>query len=262
MEWTINYELMQGEDSNDKASIVITDIINEFERLIPDGPPLGYKPITLINDKTAGPTLYWPLGKDYYKIGLNISDVFYNQIAFQFTQEFTRIYCDPRINNWFIELVAHVASLYMLNFLGAKWEVAPPHPDVHDYHENFTNYRSNLLGTAFSKIDMVKYQISNEWVKYQVRKLMNREKYNRGKLLLIAYEILGLFTESDENWKLLPYIGKCSKPEPPEDSHNLITNRNATPDFERLLEEVPQKIKPFVQKLVNKFGVFEQEQTE
>ena len=262
MEWTINYKLMDDPNANDKASIVVTDIVNEFERLIPDGPPLGYKPINLINDNVAGPTLYWPLGKDYYKVGLNISDVFYNQIAFQFTQEFTRIYCDPRINNWFIELIDHVASLYMLNFLGAKWEVAPPHPDVQDYHENFTNYRSNLLGTAFSKIDIVKYQISNEWVKHQVKKLINREKYNRGKLLIIAYEILGLFTESDENWKLLPYIGRCSAPAPPEDLKNLVTNRNTTPDFEKLLDEVPEEIKTFTQKLVNKIGVFEQEETE
>jgi hypothetical protein len=262
MKWTINYELMQDNNANDKASIVINDILNEFERLIPEGPPLGYKPIQLVNDKEAGPTLYWPLGKDYYKIGLNISDVYYNQIAFQFTQELTRIYCDPRISNWFIELVDHVAALYILNFLGAKWEVAPPHPDVHDYHENFTNYRSNLLGTAFSKIDMVKYQISNEWVKHQVKKLINKEKYNRGKLLLIAYEILGYFTESDEHWKILPYIGKCSVPKPPEDPKNLVTSRNASPDFTKLLNEAPDKLKPFVQKLVDKFGVFEEEEEE
>ncbi len=262
MKWTVHYQLMPDENANNKASIVLNDIINEFERLIPDGPPLGYKPITLINDKVAGPTLYWPLGKDYYKIGLNISNVYYNQIAFQFSQEFSRIYCDPRINNWFIELIDHVTALYMLNFLGAKWEVAPPHPDVKDYHENFTNYRSNLLGTAFSKIDMVKYQISNEWVKNQVKKLMKQERYNRGKLLLIAYEILGYFTESDENWKLLPYIGKCSDPAPPEDSRNLVTNRNTRPDFDKLLKEVPENIKPLVKKLVDKFGVFEQEETE
>jgi hypothetical protein len=258
MKWIINYELMPDKESNEKASIVINDIVNEFERLIPNDPPLGYKPVHLVNDRSAGPTLFWPLGKDYYQIGLNISDVFYNQVAFQFSQEFTRIYCDPRINNWFIELVCHVAALYMLDFLGAKWELDPPIDELQDYHENFTNYRSNLLGAAFSKIDMVKYQISNEWVEYQVQKLVNKEHTNRGKLLLIAYELLGLFNESEENWQILPYIGKCSMPSPPEDAKNLNTNRNAKPDFNQLLEEVPQNIKPFVQKLIDKFGVFKE----
>ena len=258
MKWIINFELMQDKNANEKASVVINDIVNEFERLIPNGPPLGYKPIHLINDPVAGPTLYWPLGKDFYKIGLNISDVFYNQVAFQFTQEFCRIYCDPRINNWFVLLIDHVAALHMLNFLGEKWETQPPIPELEDYHENFTNYRSNLLGAAFSKIDMVKYQISNDWVEYQISKIIGKERPNRGKLLLIAYELLGLFNESEENWQILPYVGRCSIPEPPADSNNLITNRNAQPDFKRLLEEVPDHLKPFVQKLIDKFGVFKE----
>lgn len=259
MKWKINYELMQDKNANEKASIVINDVLNEFERLIPEGPPLGYKPITLINDKEAGPTIYWPLDKDYYKIGLNISDVFYNQIAFQFTQELSRIYCDPRIDNWLIEIITHVSALYMLDFLGAKWELDPPHPNVQEYHENFTNYRSNLLGTAFSKIDMVKYQVSPEWVKHQVSKLMNHHKYNRGKILIIAYEILSYFTESDDNWRLLPYIGRYSKPAPSEDATNLVTHRNTDPDFTKLTKEVPENLRPFVKKLTDKFGVFEEQ---
>ena len=42
MEWTINYKLMDDPNANDKASIVVTDIVNEFERLIPDGLPLAF----------------------------------------------------------------------------------------------------------------------------------------------------------------------------------------------------------------------------
>lgn len=259
MKWSVNYELMASRDSNEKASWVVNDILEEFERLIPEGPPLGYKPINLINDTDGGPTLYWPLGRDFYKIGLNVSDVFYNQVAFQFSQEFCRIYCDPRINNWFIELIDHVAALYMLEYLSEKWENHPPVLELEDYHENFTDYRSNLLGTAFSKIDMVKYQISNEWVKNQVKKLMNKESYNRGKLLLIAYEILGLFKESDVSWRMLPYIGECSVPAPSADIQNMGTNRKTEPDFTKLLKEVPKDVYPFVEKLVNKFGVFEEE---
>jgi len=261
MKWTIHYELMEDPDANEKASLVINDIVQEFERLIPQGPPLGYKPIHLINDRVAGPTLYWPLGKDFYKIGLNISNVFYNQVAFQFSQEFCRLYCDPRINNWFMELVDHIAALYILDYLNDKWEHNPPVEELKDYHENFSNYRSNLLGTAFSRIDMVKYQISNEWVKNQVKKLISRETYNRGKILIVAYEILGLFKQSDANWQMLPYIGKCVVPAPPADPKDVTTIRTTDMDFQRLIDTVPGEIKPFVQKLVDKFGVFEEEES-
>ncbi len=261
MKWIVNYELMESRESNEKAALVVNDILDEFVRLIPEGPPLGYKPIYLINDQEGGPTLYWPLGRDFYKIGLNITDIFYNQVAFQSAQEFCRIYCDPRIDNWFIELIDHVVALYMLEYLAEKWEEYPPDPELADYFENFTDYRSNLLGTAFSKIDMVKYQISNEWVKNQVKKLMNQESFNRGKLLLIAYEILGLFKESDVNWIMLPYVGQCSNPAPSEDVHNMGTIRKTKPDFNTLLKKVPGEVYPFVEKLVNKFGVFEEEKS-
>jgi len=262
MKWTIHYEMMEDQDANEKASLVINDIAEEFERLIPQGPPLGYKPLHLINDPAAGPTIYWPLGKDFYKIGLNISNVFFNQVAFQFSQEFCRIYCDPRISNWFIQLMNHVAALYFLDYLNKKWEYDPPMEELKDYHENFSNYRSNLLGTAFSRIDMVKYQISNEWVKNQVKKLINRETYNRGKMLIVAYEILGLFQESDANWQMLPYIGRCSVPAPPGDPKDVTTIRKTDMDFNRLTDAVPREIKPFVQKLVDKFGVMEEEESE
>lgn len=259
MEWTIHYDLMEDREINEKASLVVDDIAEEFERLIPQGPPLGYKPVHLINDPVAGPTLYWPLGKDYYKVGLNISNVFYNQVAFQFSQVFSRLYCDPRIDNWFIQLIDHVAALYFLDHLNEKWETHPPVEEVKEYHENFSNYRSNLLGTAFSRIDMVKYQISNEWVKDQVKKFMSGETYNRGKMLIVAYEILGLFRESDSHWQMLPYIGKASVPAPPDDPGDVTTIRQTSMDFNRLMEIVPDDLKHFVQRLVDKFGVLEQE---
>lgn len=253
--WNVNYSLFKDDSLNEEASLVVEDIVDHFLRMIPKGPPLGYKHIKLINDKVAGPTLYWPLGADIYKIGLNVSEVHYNQIAFQFAQEFTKLYCDPRIYNWFVEIISHVAAIYILEYLSVKWEHNPPKDQLIDYWSEFDSYRSNLLGAAFSKVDIVKYQVSNEWVPYQVNKLRKVNHTNRGKLLIIAYELLPLFKEYPEGWELLPYIGKNSKPAPPEDPKNLITNRKAVPDFDRLLEVVPKKIKPFLEKLYDKFGV-------
>ena len=90
--WIINNKVFDSKEQNDKVSIVLKDIVDEFERLIPAGPPMGYKPINIVNDVISGPTFYWPLGRDFYKIGLNVTDANYNQIAFQFTQELCRIY--------------------------------------------------------------------------------------------------------------------------------------------------------------------------
>jgi len=255
--WTININVFEKKELNNKVSFVINDIVNEFDRLIPSGSPMGYKPIKLINDLEAGPTFYWPLGKDFYKIGLNVSGVYYNQIAFQFSQELSRIYCDPRINSWMIELLCHIAALYALDFLAHKWEENPPSKELEDYWYNFDSYKSNLLGAAFSKVDMVKYQVANEWVEYQVNKLRKKDHLNRGKLLIIAYELLPMFKEHPESWSMLPYVGKSSVPPPPEDPKSLITNRNTEPDFEKLISMLPKELNTFAEKFFTKIGAKE-----
>ncbi|MDY6801681.1 MAG: hypothetical protein SVU94_10750 [Bacteroidota bacterium] len=252
--WTININVFEKKELNNQVAFVINDIVKEFDRLISTGPPMGYKPIKLINDLEAGPTFYWPLGKDFYKIGINVSGVYYNQIAFQFSQELCRIYCDPRINSWMIELLCHIAALYALDFLAHKWEESPPNKELEDYWYNFDSYKSNLLGAAFSKVDMVKYQVANEWVEYQINKLRKNDHLNRGKLLIIAYELLPLFKEHPESWLMLPYVGKSSVPPPPEDPKSLATNRNTEPDFGKLIKMFPKELSIFAEKFFTKIG--------
>ncbi len=255
--WIIKNNVFENNEKNEKLMIVINDIVEEFDRLIPAGPPLGFKPLELVNDEISGPTFYWPLGRDFYKIALNVSDLNYNQIAFQFSQELCRIYCDPRMRSWFIQLLGHLLGLYSLDFLGHKWENSPPNNELKDYWYNFDSYKSNLLGAAFSKVDIVKYQVANEWVQYQVNKLRRKDKINRGKLLIIAYELLPMFKEHPESWQILPCVGKCSVPPPPSDPNEIVADRDTEPDFEKFMEELPENLKTFTNKFYDKIGAKE-----
>lgn len=253
--WNLHVNIFQDKKLNQEAEILLNDILKMFNEMIPEGPPLGIKRVEVINDHAGGPTLYWPLAKDHYRIGLNVSDLFYNQLAFQFTQEFCNLYCDPRIYNWFTELICHVASLYSLDYLSVKWEENPPSPELKEYWDNFDSYKSHLLGAAFSKVDMVKYQVSNEWVPYQINKLRNHDKLNRGKLLIIAYELLPLFKHYPNSWRLLPLMGKASEPAPPDNPEILVTNRHTKPDFQKLAEMAPENTQEFLTKLLGKCGI-------
>jgi hypothetical protein len=60
--WTININVFENKEQNNKLMIVIQDIVEEFERLIPAGPPLGYKPIEIVNDVVSGPTFFLAFG--------------------------------------------------------------------------------------------------------------------------------------------------------------------------------------------------------
>jgi hypothetical protein len=255
--WNIKSNVFATDEENSKLMMVINDIVEEFDRLIPSGPPLGFKTLELVNDEISGPTFYWPLGRDFYKIALNVSDLNYNQIAFQFSQQLCRIYCDPRMRSWFIQLLSHVVALYSLDMLGDKWEINPPNNELNDYWYNFDSYKSNLLGAAFSKVDIVKYQVANEWVKYQVNKLKQNDKVNRGKLLIIAYELLPLFKEHPESWQILPFVGKNSNPPPPSDPSEIVADRDTEPDFGKLMEGLPENLKTFAYKFFDKIGAKE-----
>ena len=255
--WTINTKIFDSREQNNKASIVLQDIVDEFDRLIPAGPPLGNKTIDVINDIVSGPTIYRPLNQKYYKIGLNVSDVNYNQIAFQFSQELCKIYCDARISSWFIELLSHISALYSLDFLGQKWENSPPNEELTDYWFNFDSYKSNLLSAAFSKVDMVKYQVANEWVQYQVNKLKKNDKINRGKLMIIAYELLPMFKNYPESWQLLPLVGRSSEPQPSDDLKKSVNHRKTEPNFERFVKTLPAGMEEFINKFYDKIGAKE-----
>lgn len=257
MKWNIKNNVFDNNEKNEKLMLVINDIVAEFDRLIPEGPPLGFKTLEIVNDEVSGPTFYWPLGRDFYKIALNITDLNYNQIAFQFTQELCRIYCDPRMRSWFIQLLSHICALYALDFLSHKWEENPPNDELKDYWYNFDSYKSNLLGAAFSKVDIVKYQVANEWVQYQVNKLRRNDKLNRGKLLIIAYELLPMFRDHDKSWLILPYVGKCSVPPPPKNPNEIVADRDTEPDFEKLIKELPQETMEFANKFYDKIGARE-----
>jgi hypothetical protein len=255
--WIINSKVFDSVEQNDKVLIVLQDIVEEFSRLIPAGPPLGYKPIEIVNDTVSGPTFYRPLNRDFYKIGVNVADINYNQIAFQFTQELCRIYCDPRISSWFIEILCHIMALYALDYLGKKWENSPPNKELEDYWYNFDSYKSNLLGAAFSRVDIVKYQVANEWVQYQVNKLKKNDSINRGKILIIAYELLPMFKNFQESWQMLTYVGKSTVPAPPEDVNNLVSKRKTEPDFVKLVQLLPKEMETFINLFFDKIGARE-----
>ncbi|MCG8412476.1 MAG: hypothetical protein MI739_14455 [Bacteroidales bacterium] len=255
--WFITCKVFDNEEQNLKCAIIIKHIVDEFDVLISNSPVLGFKTLEIIRDNYSGPTLYRPLHADFYRIGLNVSEVNYCQIAFQFSQELCRIYCDPRINNWFIEILCHVMALHSLNFLSKNWKKNPPNNQLKDYWNNFDEYKSNLLKTAFSKVDMVRYQVANEWVQYQVDKLQQRSAMNRGKLLLIANELLPLFYESKQSWQILPFVGRSSVAPPPEDINQLVTKRRTKPDFDKFVKNVPKQTLDFVYKLCSKLGARE-----
>ncbi len=251
--WEIKYTIWEKKEYNESIALVINQIADEFSRQIPEGPPLGFKPVVLVNALYYDHRIYWPLHHDYYKIGMDVGHITFGKTTYQFSHELTHIYCDPRVVNWFIEIICHVASFYFLDFLSEKWE-NQPHDSV--YYKNsdvFNNFKNEILREAVDKVDLVQFQVSGDWLKTEIKKVHNERTFgNRIIYNIITMEILPLFKEFKEGWQILPYIGGSSVPPPPENPEDLTTNREVLPDFEKLYQIVPEHLKPFVKKLLEK----------
>jgi len=240
------------DEFNESFSIVFNQIAEEFTRMIPEGPPLGYKPIVLVNDLLFEHRVYWPFNQDHYTIGLHIVEKNYGEAAYQFTHELTHLYCDPRITNWVIKTVAHTASLYILDVLTDMWEENLPDGIEEDIREVFRDYKVGLMREAVHKIDLRQHQLSNKWIKKEVKKIHENPKSgNRIIYNVIAMEILPIFTEDPALWGIIPHLCKSSFSCQPEDLEDLNSIKEVIFDFSKLSELCPAHLEPSIDKIVN-----------
>lgn len=247
MNWKINYQLWEKDEYNKTIALVINQIASEFENLIPTAPPLGYKPVFLVHDMYYDHRIYKPLEQDKYKIGLQTEFDTFEKATYQFAHELCHIYCDPRVISWFTEIICHISSFYFLDLIGKLWEENAPDKKYEGYFENFGSLRNKKLREVVEKVDLVQNQVSNEWIKEEVRKIRKSKEYRNPIIYnIIALELVSQFKESNDPWAVIPFIGECHTPPPPDDVKDLTSIDEAAPDFEKLYNIVPSHLKPVV----------------
>lgn len=247
MKWKIHYDLWDKDEYNNTISLVINQIAAEFEKLVPAGPPLGYKQLHLVNDLYYDHRLYKPLVPEKYKIGLHTQFDTFEKATYQFAHEMCHIYCDPRVISWFTEIICHIASFYFLDLIGEMWEENAPDKKYEDHYDDFGKFRNKKLREVVEKIDLVQHQVTNDWIKEEVKNI-SRSKESRNPIIynIIALELVSQFKENHDPWAVLPFIGECHNPAPPEDEKDLSSVSDAEPDFKKLYNIVPSHLKPVV----------------
>ncbi len=224
----LNILLSNNAGINNDIFAVCRDITEHYKTLVPNGPPLGQKPLHVIHNPSTPIACINGL-PHYYSIGLTTNERFYAQITYQFAHELTHIYCDPRITNWFIESICEMASLYFLDYLSNKWETQPPFENWKDYAIKFNEYKINRIEEVKTKLT-----ISNE-TEFQnkfksIIQIIN-EPYNRDNNTIIALQLIEVFKKDNTSWSLLPLVGLSTD--------KILTDgcffENSTPDFDKLI---------------------------
>ncbi|MFH1441959.1 MAG: hypothetical protein ABIH18_07980 [Candidatus Omnitrophota bacterium] len=205
--WELNVKLSKDERINEDIKAVFMDIVNQYEKLISQGPPLkeckriievipGIKPLCAI--------AFLP---KYYQIQLksDVENKNYLQAARQFSHELCHIYCDPRISNRFIEAICEISFLYFFEYLSELRR-----------DRRYSDYKTKEIASIrydwgeFSDIKNILYPSG-----LNHKKLSDEEKRKERNLQLItANELLETFQKDSNTWLLLADFGKFSKPQP------------------------------------------------
>ena len=143
-------------------------------------------------------------GPDEYKVGLTVTDTYWNQYAYQFGHEFCHIMQNHDTisknnpNIWFHESICMMASIWVLREMGETWAYRPPYPNWVSYRRFLTSYADRNMerpgvqyaGTAAAWLD--------EWEDY----LRDKSNNFTDHLLVtqLSSKFLPIFEENPEAW--------------------------------------------------------------
>lgn len=250
--WKININLWEEQYLNDRLQPIFDRVADEIDEMIGSEPILGYKPIELHLDFFHGPTLYWPLKKDYYKLGLHIDEQDYAKAVMQFAHVITHLYVDPRVNNWFIESICQLMGYYFIDKFVSQYNGYEIPVGFDDSSVSFSDFYNEQIRKLYSEIDLVQHQHSANWIKREVKNLSCDEKWDTVVKDMVALEILPVFKEQAACWQMIPYIGKSTSPAPPIDKANLWSSNRVCPDFDKLKSIVPLELNVYVKEILQR----------
>lgn len=206
---------------------------------------MGYRKV-VIGNWIKGPVTEWITKiNDNYRIWLNfeVMNRLYFQFTYQISHELSHLYCfhndyNFKVNNWLIESICEMSSLYFLDFLHKEWQINPPYPDWEDDAIHFFEYKKDVEEEHFSKLHI---NHSNELIPLIKKEYPISGQYDREKNLSVAIVLLKYFQNDYNYWQVLKYLPKCV--DEINDSTTEGTFENSTVNFDKLIDMLPEELK-------------------
>ena len=189
---------------------------------------------------------YFGGAPDEYKVGLTVTDTFWDKFTYQFAHEFCHIMerhdtiSDNNPNLWFQESLCMLASIWVLKQMSDTWEYRPPYP-------NWINYRHQLSKYADANVERPGVQFSGkaeEWLKKWEQLL--RDDYRNPfthhlTVLQLSYKFLPIFTDNPEAWNAVRQMPA---------SHSKMSQY-----MQEWYKAVDPQDKPFVEAIATVMGI-------
>jgi hypothetical protein len=196
-------QIPNPKDITDKMEILYPEINDIYDKLIPNGPFLGKKDITIILNP-SNPISYPSLLPNAYLIGLSKGGLIYDQLAYQYAHELCHIYSDPRINNWLIESFCECMSFVILEHLYDHWSKKASITGTEWYAINYKNYLQNSINSYLVQIEKNENEIKDLDIVDTLESLTSN--IERKTNFILAYKIFLYYKEYPKVLHLIPYL--------------------------------------------------------
>ena len=182
------------------------------------------------------------------QIMLSVGDGWmWNQIAFQFSHEFTHIIINhdkPRAgsNHWINEAFCEAASYHALKQMARDWATHPPYPNWKGYAKHHSSYADKYLGKKRARPDGMDFI---PWLKKNEKALRLGKRYpNREIYKYVSYQLYPLIQREPEYLGALEYLNLGLR-NPALSTHQYLA---------RWKTVLPARHKPFADKIAKVFG--------
>jgi len=182
------------------------------------------------------------------QIMLSIGDGWmWNQIAFQFSHEFTHIIINhdkPRAgsNHWINEAFCEAVSYHALKQMARDWATHPPYPNWKGYAKHHSSYADKYLGKERARPDGMDFI---PWLKKNEKALRLGKRYpNREIYKYVSYQLYPLIQREPEHLGALEYLN-LGLHNPALSTHQYLA---------RWKTVLPARLKPFADQVAAVFG--------
>ena len=145
---------------------------------------------------------------DEYKIGLEVTDTYWANFAYQFGHEFCHIMQNHdeihqitpnNTNDWFQEAICELASLWVIRQMGETWAYRAPYQNWVDYRHALIDYANSWM---MSRPEVQYSGTGAEWLD-RWEEPMRRdepEAFTYARVSQLSYKFLPIFEENPEAW--------------------------------------------------------------
>lgn len=211
--WLYKDEDSWGDTDINRLKAVLNAVIEVFDSF--KVASVGYKKVYVLPTRSdmRNPEIKHGKGQ-YLEIYLSARSCRWCQYIYQFAHEYSHYlirnsYEIKYTTLWFEETICELSSIFCLRKIAKNWYVNPPY-GFRDYVQYINPYAQDII----NETNRIQTR-ANDWIKmneYLLQDIRNRE-YPRELYSSLAVYLLPYFEQTQELWKMLPYLSEPDKGE-------------------------------------------------